>query len=222
MSRALSWTSLTLLSLSHDASLQAVETPITMHLFQESSYQSTGDVQALPQRRQTMLFTATVTEAVQQLQDHVLKAPCVFKQYTGPCTASNLREQHVRMQAHVKELYLVYILQRLQDYKVRSGMIFCGTKETCEFIGNLVYQLKHSAVTLHSGKKQKARLGSLNKVGSSHPACATVHSCICRTSDCPKKVGDTVPTQMCCILWFSLDLVGMKLTLGVVCAVQKW
>ena len=124
-------------------------------------------VQALPQRKQTLLFTATVTSAVQELQDHILNSPCVFKQYIGLRTTSNLREQHVRMQAHVKELYLVYILQRLQEYKVRSGMIFCGTKDTCEFIGGLLYQLKQSAVTLHSGKKQKARLGALNKVCSS-------------------------------------------------------
>lgn len=121
-------------------------------------------VQALPQRRQTLLFTATVTGAVQELQDHILKSPCVFKQYTGLRTASNLREQHVRMQAHVKELYLMYVLQRLKEFKVRSGMIFCGTKDTCEFIGSLLYHLKQSAVTLHSGKKQKARLGALNKV----------------------------------------------------------
>ena len=79
----------------------------------------------------------------------------------------------MRMQAHVKELYLVFILQRLQDYKVRSGMIFCGTKDTCEFIGGLLYQLKQSAVTLHSGKKQKARLGALNKV-CSFSECAVV------------------------------------------------
>jgi hypothetical protein len=125
-------------------------------------------VQALPRRRQTMLFTATVTAAVQELQDHILKSPCVFRQYTGLQTTSNLREQHIRMQAHVKELYLVYVLQRLQQYNVRSGVLFCGTKDTCEFIGGLLYQLKQSAVTLHSGKKQKARLGALNKVCKSN------------------------------------------------------
>lgn len=141
-----------------------------------------------------MLFTATVTEAVKELQDHILKTPCVFKQYTGLQTTSNLREQHVRVQAHVKELYLVYVVERLAEFKVRSGMIFCGTKDTCEFVGGLLYQLKQSAVTLHSGKKQKARLGALNKVCASfvvmhcEPEEILVDSggCIAPLLPCPK------------------------------------
>lgn len=111
-----------------------------------------------------MLFTATMTAPLEALQHRIFKDPCVVKLLSGLETASNLKEQYILVPAKVKEVFLMHVLGRLAEFKVRSGIIFCGKKTTCELLGGLLHQLDVTAATLHGDKKQKARLAALHKV----------------------------------------------------------
>lgn len=121
-------------------------------------------MQAMPKHRQTMLFTATITPPLEALQQKILKDPFVLKLLSGLTTASNLKEQYILVPAKVKEVFLLHVLGRLEEFSVRSAIIFCAKKHTCELVGGLLHQLECTAVTLHGDKKQKARLAALHKV----------------------------------------------------------
>lgn len=121
-------------------------------------------VQAMPKHRQTMLFTATMTPPLEALQQKILNDPCVVKLLSRLTTASNLKEQYILVPAKVKEVFLMHVLGRLEEFAVRSAIIFCAKKHTCELVGGLLHQLECAAVTLHGDKKQKARLAALHKV----------------------------------------------------------
>ena len=122
------------------------------------------EVQTMVRRKQTLLFTATMTSPLQALQESILKDPCVVMLVPGLATVSNLKEQFILVPAKVKEVYLMHILGRFEELKVRSAMIFCAKKHSCELLGGLLHKLECKAVTLHGDKKQKARLAALHQV----------------------------------------------------------
>ncbi len=66
----------------------------------------------------------------------------------------------------VKEVYLFYILQQLEELKMRSAIIFVKSCESCHVLSYLLYELDIVAVALHSKQKQKQRMSSLNKFKS--------------------------------------------------------
>lgn len=128
--------------------------------------ESVWAMQAMPKHRQTMLFTATMTAPLEALQRRILKDPCVVKLLSGLATVSHLKEQYILVPAKVKEVFLMHMLGRLEEFAVRSAIIFCAKKYTCEILGGLLHQLDCAAATLHADKKQKARLAALHKVCS--------------------------------------------------------
>lgn len=100
----------------------------------------------LPTKRQTLLFSATMTQNLLRLQkacvhwlmvlvisfghthtQAALKDAFVFEAYSGLTTAANLKQQYVFVPAKVKEVYLYHVLTRLQELNVRSAIIFVGT-----------------------------------------------------------------------------------------------
>jgi hypothetical protein len=121
-------------------------------------------VQALPCKRQTLLFTATMTEPLDALRSAALQNPCIFQEHKGLHTVENVREHYLLVPAKVKEVYLVHILRCMDKLAVRSAIIFCSKKGSCEMVSGLLFQLGIAAVSLHSGKPQKARLAALHKV----------------------------------------------------------
>eukprot|EP00892_Ulva_mutabilis_P009545 jgi/Ulvmu1/6963/UM033_0020.1 len=123
-------------------------------------------IKTMSERRQTLLFTATMTPPLEALQKNILKDPCIVKLLSGLTTASNLKEQYILVPAKVKEVFLMHILGQLEDFQVRSAIIFCARKHSCELLGGLLHQLECKAVTLHGDKKQKARLASLHQFKS--------------------------------------------------------
>lgn len=122
-------------------------------------------MQAVPRKRQTLLFTATLAEPVEALHTGILADPFLYAQHEDLDTADHLTEELTLVPAKVKEVYLMHILENiLPEWGVRSAMIFCGKRSSCELVSGLLYQLGVAAVSLHSGKPQKARLAALHQV----------------------------------------------------------
>lgn len=134
----------------------------------ESSFES--DLRAiltqLPAKRQTLLFSATMTKNLVALQTAVLNDAFHFQAYEGLQTAHKLKQEYVFLPAKLKEVYLTYLLEHLPDYKVRSVMIFVGTCKGCHLLSAVFEELGISAASLHSHKAQKRRLAALDKFKS--------------------------------------------------------
>ncbi|GFR48805.1 hypothetical protein Agub_g10756, partial [Astrephomene gubernaculifera] len=121
----------------------------------------------LPQQRQTLLFSATMTKSLIALQKASLADAHIFKAYEGLRTADKLREEYLFLPSKVKEVYLHHLLTvLLPARKVRSAIIFASTCRGCHLLSLLLEELGLPAAALHSGKSQKARLAALARFKS--------------------------------------------------------
>lgn len=115
-----------------------------------------------PDGRQTLLFSATMTQALVKLQSERLEGAHVFKAYEGLKTADRLRQEYVFVPAKVKEVYLYHLLQSVAPArKVRSAIVFAGTCRSCQLLALLLRELDLPCAELHSGKSQRDRLSAL-------------------------------------------------------------
>ncbi|GLC70576.1 hypothetical protein PLESTF_001010400 [Pleodorina starrii] len=126
-----------------------------------------GILSHLPEARQTLLFSATMTRSLIALQKASLEDAHVFQAYEGLRTADKLREEYLFLPSKVKEVYLHHLLTAvLPGRKVRSAIIFAGTCRGCHLLSLLLEELGLPAAALHSGKSQKARLAALARFKS--------------------------------------------------------
>ncbi|WIA11123.1 hypothetical protein OEZ85_011266 [Tetradesmus obliquus] len=147
-----------------------------------------------PSRRQSLLFSATLTPSLIKLQQASLADAHVFQAYEGLRTADRLDEQYVFIPQKVKDVYLHHLLlhslaslQQQQQpgtpaaaaaaaadaeaagfKRVRSAIIFVSTCKGCHMLSLLLRELGLPAAALHSGKSQKQRLAALGSFKSEH------------------------------------------------------
>ncbi|RZC68844.1 hypothetical protein C5167_032011 [Papaver somniferum] len=103
--------------------------------------------QYLPKDRQTLLFSATMTENLQTLLEVSANNAYFYEQYEGFKTVEFLKQQYVFVPKNVKDVYLLYIL-------------------SCHLLSLLLEELEQPAVGLHSHKSQALRLSALHRFKS--------------------------------------------------------
>jgi len=77
-------------------------------------------------------------------------------------TVSSLTQYYVFLPSHVREPYLVYLLNR-EELNGKSTIIFCGRCRTAELLRVMLSKLDIRCASLHSVMSQKERLNSLGK-----------------------------------------------------------
>ncbi|KAF8930847.1 putative RNA helicase [Dissophora ornata] len=131
-----------------------------------------GILEVLPKKRQTLLFTATMTDAVLELanpnpeeMDSKTPAkplPFVYQCKTAVSTVSTLTQSYIFIPSHLRETYLTYLL-RSEDFAKKSTIIFCGRCRTAETLRVMLRELGIACTALHSEMSQQERLNSLAK-----------------------------------------------------------
>ncbi|RZC65157.1 hypothetical protein C5167_008847, partial [Papaver somniferum] len=122
--------------------------------------------QYLPKDRQTLLFSATMTENLQTLLEVSANKAYFFEQYEGFKTVESLKQQYVFVPKNVKDVYLLHILSKMEDMGVRSAIIFVSTCRSCHLLSLLLEELEQPAVGLHSHKSEALRLSALHRFES--------------------------------------------------------
>lgn len=130
----------------------------------ESDLQVIGNY--LPLKRQTLLFSATISKNIEVLREVVMRNAFKWSQHDAFKTVDTIHDQYVFVPEKVKEVYLFHILRQLEDLKVRSAIIFVKSCETCHLVSYLLDELDVLCVAMHSKQKQKQRMRSLNKFKS--------------------------------------------------------
>ncbi|GAQ90611.1 putative dead box ATP-dependent RNA helicase [Klebsormidium nitens] len=128
-----------------------------------------GILKRLPQKRQTLLFSATMTQNLRQLQDTPMtggKAPFHFQAYEGLRTVEALKQEYLFVPANVKDVYLTHLMDGLEEQKVRSVIIFTSTCKSAQLLQLLLEELEISSVALHSARSQNRRLAALDRFKS--------------------------------------------------------
>uniref|UniRef100_A0A8C3JHB2 Probable ATP-dependent RNA helicase DDX49 n=1 Tax=Calidris pygmaea TaxID=425635 RepID=A0A8C3JHB2_9CHAR len=115
---------------------------------------------ALPARRQTLLFSATLTDTLKELQ--------VFTPSTEVRTVEELDQRYLLVPEAIKDAYLVHLIQTFQDeHDDWSIIIFTKTCKDCQVLNMMLRKYNFPSVALHSMMKQRQRFAALAKFKSS-------------------------------------------------------
>ncbi|CAD5119684.1 DgyrCDS8279 [Dimorphilus gyrociliatus] len=121
----------------------------------------------LPKKRQTLLFSATMTESIRTLQETSEEKPFYFSAIKDIATVETLEQQYVLMPADVKDAYLLHMVNKFQEENEKSLIIvFTHTCKYCQLLGLVMKDLGLECVTLHSMIPQRDRLAALAKFKS--------------------------------------------------------
>jgi ATP-dependent RNA helicase RhlE len=116
-------------------------------------------VGGLPKKRQTLLFSATISPEVKTLAADMLKAPKVI-QIGRPRNPIDTITQHIY--SVEKTLKMDLLLYMIEDWQMFSVLVFSRTKYGADKISR---RLKHAgivAVVIHSGRTQNQRQRALD------------------------------------------------------------
>uniref|UniRef100_A0A9L0SR98 RNA helicase n=1 Tax=Equus caballus TaxID=9796 RepID=A0A9L0SR98_HORSE len=123
---------------------------------------------AVPARRQTLLFSATLTDTLRELQGLATNQPFFWEAQAPVRTVEQLDQRYLLVPEKVKDAYLVHLIQNFQDeHQDWSIIIFTNTCKTCQILCMMLRKFGFPAVALHSTMRQKERFAALAKFKSS-------------------------------------------------------
>lgn len=117
----------------------------------------------IPRERQTMLFSATMTDKVAKLQRASLTKPVKVQVATKYTTVDTLLQYYLFIPLIHKDTYLTYIVNELSG---NSIIIFSTTCASAQKLALMLRNLGFPAIALHGQMTQPKRLGALNKFSS--------------------------------------------------------
>jgi len=117
----------------------------------------------IPKDRQTLLFSATMPEAIMELAHSILKNP-IRIDLTPKEKAIHLVNQTVYFVDKNNKMALLISL--LSDKKLESVLIFSRTKHGADRIVKLLGMANHKSQAIHGNKSQNARQFALNNFKS--------------------------------------------------------
>ncbi|XP_064620653.1 probable ATP-dependent RNA helicase DDX49 [Lineus longissimus] len=116
----------------------------------------------IPKKRQTLLFSATVTDTLKDLNESSENKPFCWMSDSAVATVEELDQRYVLMPADVKDAYMVHIIEKfLETNKSSSIIIFTSTCKYCQIIGMILKDMGFQCVVLHSMIPQRYRLSAL-------------------------------------------------------------
>jgi ATP-dependent RNA helicase RhlE len=111
-------------------------------------------IDALPQNRQTMLFSATVTPEISSLAAGVQKSPLMI-QIGRPRNPIETINQHIFLVEREQKVAL--LLHLLKDGQLSSVLVFSRTKHGADKIQRYLERENIVSVAIHSGRNQSQR-----------------------------------------------------------------
>ena len=113
----------------------------------------------VPDARVTMLFSATLPEAVKNLALQYMQRPTDVEIQASGITTATIEHSVVEVpeEAKLKTLQDVMIVQNPD-----SCIIFCRTKDRVDEVHDALYELEYSVDKIHGGMEQSTRLMVMN------------------------------------------------------------
>ncbi|XP_039558420.1 probable ATP-dependent RNA helicase DDX49 [Passer montanus] len=123
---------------------------------------------AVPARRQTLLFSATLTATLSQLRALAANSPFCWEAPAPVRTVQELEQRYLLVPEALKDAYLVHLVQSFQDqHEDWAIIIFTKTCKDCQVLNMMLRRFSFPSVALHSMMKQKQRFAALAKFKSS-------------------------------------------------------
>lgn len=122
----------------------------------------------LPAKRQTLLFSATLTDTLQELKNIAMNKPFFWESKSETRTVEELDQRYILTPEKVKDAYLVHLIQTFTDeHDDWSIMIFTNTCKTCQVLTMMLREFNFPTISLHSMMKQRQRFANLAKFKAS-------------------------------------------------------
>lgn len=113
----------------------------------------------LPQRRQTLFFSATMPAEIQQLADSILHEPVKVEVTPVSSTADTVKQQLYFVGKKAKTSLLVHLLE---DSAISTALVFSRTKHGADRIAKNLSRAGIRAAAIHGDKSQGARQTALS------------------------------------------------------------
>lgn len=143
---------------------------------------------SLPEKRQTLLFSATITDRVQKMKD--LASSEVFlweSNLSEQATVKQLDERYSLVNPIVLDATMVAtILEQLKKDPKGLIIVFTDTCKNTQILGMMLNELGVDSVALHSMINQKSRLAALARFKSSYVKVLIATDLASRGLDIPK------------------------------------
>uniref|UniRef100_A0AAX7SDT4 RNA helicase n=1 Tax=Astatotilapia calliptera TaxID=8154 RepID=A0AAX7SDT4_ASTCA len=125
-------------------------------------------LEILPAKRQTMLFSATLTDTLQELKSIAMNEPFFWESKSETRTVEELDQRYILTPEKVKDAYLVHLIQTFTDeHDDWSIIIFTNTCKSCQILTMMLREFNFPTISLHSMMKQKQRFANLAKFKAS-------------------------------------------------------
>lgn len=122
----------------------------------------------LPAKRQTLLFSATLTDTLQELKSIAMNEPFFWESKSETKTVEELDQRYILTPEKVKDAYLVHLIQKFTDeHDDWSIIIFTNTCKSCQILNMMLREFRFHTICLHSMMKQKQRFANLAKFKAS-------------------------------------------------------
>lgn len=110
-----------------------------------------------PSKRQTLLFSATISSRARELANRYLKRPAEVsvKKYVDP---SKLKQLYYNVPTSLRVSLLIHLLQ---TEKSELAMVFCNTRRTTDFVVKNLKANGVKAIAIHGGLAQNKRTKTL-------------------------------------------------------------
>ncbi|MEO6289696.1 MAG: DEAD/DEAH box helicase [Ginsengibacter sp.] len=112
----------------------------------------------LPEKRQTLFFSATMPPEISRLSASILTNPVRVEVTPVSSTAENVDQSIYLVEKNDKKQLLIHLLK---DEKIQSALVFTRTKYGAYKIARELYRAKISADAIHGNKTQSARQKAL-------------------------------------------------------------
>ncbi|XP_072050708.1 probable ATP-dependent RNA helicase DDX49 [Amphiura filiformis] len=154
---------------------------------------------AVPSKRQTLLFSATITDTMKELKKMSMSKPFFWHSKAPVATVEQLDQRYVLVPAQVKDAYLIHMLKTFQEEEEnKSIMIFTSTCKYCHTLSIMLRELGFPCASLHSMVKQRIRLASLAMFKSNQVKILVATDVASRGLDIPTVqlvINHNVPTS---------------------------
>jgi ATP-dependent RNA helicase RhlE len=116
-------------------------------------------VQQLPRKRQTLLFSATLSKEIESLTHEFQHAPKIVQIGKRSNPAETVTQHIYELPKHLKLNLLTHLLQ---DEKLQMVLVFSRTKHGADKIARKLEQTGVRCATLHANRSQNQRLKALD------------------------------------------------------------
>lgn len=115
-------------------------------------------VKLIPQKRQTLLFSATMPPSILKLANSILINPSSVKVDPVSSTADTIQQSVYLVDKRDKKKLLAYVLK---DKEIHRSLVFTRTKHGADKLVKELYKTGITAAAIHGNKSQNARQKAL-------------------------------------------------------------